>query len=81
MSAAQTLSARLNDLNLQDDPRLEAPRAYSRLDALEIDTIEQHGQVACLDPQAGRLGYGQGWKPESALLKPLRPGDFSFILE
>jgi hypothetical protein len=45
--------------------------ARSSLDALEVDTIEQHDQIACLDRDAGRVRLAGGREPKSSAFQPL----------
>src|SRR5262249_31665700 len=44
--------------------------ARASLDALKIDTVEQHDQVCCFDRHAGRFGFAGGGKSERSLLQP-----------
>ena len=48
--------------------------ARSSLDALEIDTIEQHDQVGRVDRHAGRFGVARSREPEGALFQTFEVG-------
>ena len=43
--------------------------AWSSLDALEIDAIEQHDQVGRVDRHAGRFGFARSREPERAFFQ------------